>query len=110
MTFPLSEARRNLLDQRSRSMGSEAQVSFFLRPIPFPPLLWQDFNDASGLLVFRWDGLRTFLSLPRQPLYCGASKGTKAFVRSHKNLHFYWILGAGHYVSPKSEPQLCRLI
>ncbi|KAL5680503.1 hypothetical protein ACJX0J_006888, partial [Zea mays] len=45
----------------------------------------------------KWDGLRTFLSLPRQPLYCGASKGTKAFVRSHKNLHFYWILGAGHY-------------
>lgn len=27
-------------------------------------------------------------------------KGTKAFVRSYKNLHFYWILGVGHYVSP----------
>ncbi|ONL98666.1 Serine carboxypeptidase-like 51 [Zea mays] len=51
----------------------------------------------------KWDGLRTFLSLPRQPLYCGASKGTKAFVRSHKNLHFYWILGAGHYV-PADQP------
>lgn len=51
----------------------------------------------------KWDGLKTFLSLPRQPLYCGASKGTKAFVRSHKNLHFYWILGAGHYV-PADQP------
>ncbi|RCV44479.1 hypothetical protein SETIT_9G376900v2 [Setaria italica] len=51
----------------------------------------------------KWDGLKTFLSLPRQPLYCGASKGVKAFVRSYKNLHFYWILGAGHYV-PVDQP------
>ncbi|XP_066379401.1 serine carboxypeptidase-like 51 isoform X3 [Miscanthus floridulus] len=51
----------------------------------------------------KWDGLKSFLSLPRQPLYCGASKGTKAFVRSYKNLHFYWILGAGHYV-PADQP------
>ncbi|PAN49319.1 hypothetical protein PAHAL_9G440700 [Panicum hallii] len=51
----------------------------------------------------KWDGLKSFLSLPRQPLYCGASKGIKAFVRSYKNLHFYWILGAGHYV-PVDQP------
>nr|CAB3495705.1 unnamed protein product [Digitaria exilis] len=51
----------------------------------------------------KWDGLKSFLSLPRQPLYCGGSKGTKAFVRSYKNLHFYWILGAGHYV-PADKP------
>uniref|UniRef100_A0A452YKX4 Uncharacterized protein n=1 Tax=Aegilops tauschii subsp. strangulata TaxID=200361 RepID=A0A452YKX4_AEGTS len=25
------------------------------------------------------------------------NKVTKAFVRSYKNLHFYWILGAGHF-------------
>jgi len=51
----------------------------------------------------KWDGLKTFLSLPRQSLYCGTSKGTKAFVRSYKNLHFYWILGAGHFV-PADQP------
>uniref|UniRef100_A0A804R6A4 Carboxypeptidase n=1 Tax=Zea mays TaxID=4577 RepID=A0A804R6A4_MAIZE len=51
----------------------------------------------------KWDGLKTFLSLPRQPLYCGPGKGTKAFVRSYKNLHFYWILGAGHFV-PADQP------
>ncbi|XP_062211460.1 serine carboxypeptidase-like 51 [Phragmites australis] len=51
----------------------------------------------------KWGGLTSFLSLPRQPLYCGTSKGTKAFVRSYKNLHFYWILGAGHYV-PADQP------
>ncbi|KAF8698669.1 hypothetical protein HU200_034918 [Digitaria exilis] len=51
----------------------------------------------------KWDGLKSFLSLPRQSLYCGQSKGTKAFVRSYKNLHFYWILGAGHFV-PADQP------
>ncbi|KAL6878232.1 hypothetical protein ACP4OV_012402 [Aristida adscensionis] len=51
----------------------------------------------------KWNGLKSFLSLPRQPLYCGTSKGTKAFVRSYKNLHFYWILGAGHFV-PADQP------
>lgn len=51
----------------------------------------------------KWDGLKAFLSLPRQPLYCGPGKGTKAFVRSYKNLHFYWILGAGHFV-PADQP------
>ncbi|VAH04795.1 unnamed protein product [Triticum turgidum subsp. durum] len=48
-----------------------------------------------------WDGLKNFLSLPRQPLSCGSSKVTKAFVRSYKNLHFYWILGAGHFDTKK---------
>ncbi|XP_071675219.1 serine carboxypeptidase-like 51 isoform X1 [Lolium perenne] len=51
----------------------------------------------------KWDGLKNFLNLPRQPLYCGSSKLTKAFVRSYKNLHFYWILGAGHFV-PADQP------
>ncbi|RLN41450.1 serine carboxypeptidase-like 51 [Panicum miliaceum] len=53
----------------------------------------------------RWDGIKTFLSLPRQSLYCGPSKGTKGFVRSYKNLQFYWILGAGHFV-PVDQPCL----
>ncbi|CAL4939774.1 unnamed protein product [Urochloa decumbens] len=51
----------------------------------------------------KWDGIKTFLSLPRQSLYCDSSKGTKGFARSYKNLHFYWILGAGHFV-PVDQP------
>uniref|UniRef100_A0ACD5XL57 Uncharacterized protein n=1 Tax=Avena sativa TaxID=4498 RepID=A0ACD5XL57_AVESA len=47
----------------------------------------------------KWDGLKNFLSLHRQPLYCGSVEATKGFARSYKNLHFYWILGAGHFVS-----------
>ncbi|KAL6593713.1 hypothetical protein ACP70R_048614 [Stipagrostis hirtigluma subsp. patula] len=51
----------------------------------------------------KWDGLKSFLNLPRQPLYCNPREATKAFVRSYKNLHFYWILGAGHFVKSKSR-------
>ncbi|XP_052149308.1 serine carboxypeptidase-like 51 [Oryza glaberrima] len=51
----------------------------------------------------KWDGLKNFLGLPRQPLHCGSSEVTKGFVRSYKNLHFYWILGAGHFV-PVDQP------
>ncbi|KAF8698668.1 hypothetical protein HU200_034917 [Digitaria exilis] len=50
-----------------------------------------------------WVQKLNFLSLPRQSLYCNPSKSTKGFSRSYKNLHFYWILGAGHYV-PVDQP------
>ncbi|KQK21412.1 serine carboxypeptidase-like 51 [Brachypodium distachyon] len=51
----------------------------------------------------KWDGLNNFLSLPRRPLYCDSAQTTKGFVKSYKNLHFYWILGAGHFV-PVDQP------
>ncbi|KAL6878235.1 hypothetical protein ACP4OV_012405 [Aristida adscensionis] len=51
----------------------------------------------------KWGGLKKFLSEPRQPLYSGPNNATQAFVRSYKNLHFYWILGAGHFV-PIDQP------
>ncbi|KAF8403170.1 hypothetical protein HHK36_011267 [Tetracentron sinense] len=52
----------------------------------------------------KWDGLETFLSLDRTPLYCGQDETvTKGFVKSYRNLHFYWILGAGHFV-PVDQP------
>jgi len=44
------------------------------------------------------------LAKDRTPLYCGSDKSTtKGFVQSYKNLFFYWILKAGHFVS---QPQL----
>ncbi|KAL6653239.1 hypothetical protein ACP70R_012164 [Stipagrostis hirtigluma subsp. patula] len=52
----------------------------------------------------KWEGLHKFLSLPRNPLhYCRPYNQTNAFVRSYKNLHFYWVLGAGHMV-PVDQP------
>lgn len=54
------------------------------------------------LFVFecRWEGLKTFKSIERSPMYCGNDQTTRGFTKSYKNLHFYWILGAGHFVSP----------
>ncbi|CAM0148605.1 unnamed protein product [Urochloa decumbens] len=49
----------------------------------------------------KWDGLKSFINSPRTPIYCkkeGQSSGTQAFIKSYKNLKFYWILGAGHMV------------
>ncbi|KGN46896.1 serine carboxypeptidase-like 51 [Cucumis sativus] len=51
----------------------------------------------------KWNELKSFLNTERIPLFCGKEKGTKGFIRSHKNLNFYWILGAGHFV-PVDQP------
>ncbi|XP_011088810.1 serine carboxypeptidase-like 51 [Sesamum indicum] len=51
----------------------------------------------------KWDGLRSFLSMERRAIYCGEEKITKGFTKSYRNLHFYWILGAGHFV-PVDQP------
>lgn len=51
----------------------------------------------------KWEGLKSFEEKSRTPLYCGDELGTKGFKRAHQNLHFYWILGAGHFV-PFEQP------
>ncbi|XP_059429796.1 serine carboxypeptidase-like 51 [Corylus avellana] len=51
----------------------------------------------------KWEGLHNFLSTDRTNLYCGDKKGTQGFTKSSKNLHMYWILGAGHFV-PAEQP------
>ncbi|XP_031485824.1 serine carboxypeptidase-like 51 [Nymphaea colorata] len=50
----------------------------------------------------KWTGLKNFTRSRRTPLYCGQA-GTKGFYKSYQNLHFYWILGAGHFV-PLEQP------
>ncbi|XP_040377565.1 serine carboxypeptidase-like 51 [Oryza brachyantha] len=48
----------------------------------------------------KWSGLHDFLMVPRKPIHnCKPGYLTNGFVRSYKNLHFYWVLGAGHYVA-----------
>ncbi|CAL9167718.1 unnamed protein product [Musa hybrid cultivar] len=52
----------------------------------------------------KWKGLKQFNSMDRKPLYChGGEQITKGFLKSYQNLHFYWILGAGHFV-PVDQP------
>lgn len=60
----------------------------------------------------KWEGLKQFNKQARTPLYCNSSS-TKAFVKKHKNLSFYWILKAGHFVpadSPCVAQQMAQLI
>lgn len=52
----------------------------------------------------KWSGLKEFNGRKRTPLYCGGGK-TKGFVKSYKNLQFFWVLGAGHFV-PVDQPCL----
>ncbi|XP_057953706.1 serine carboxypeptidase-like 51 isoform X2 [Malania oleifera] len=51
----------------------------------------------------RWEGLNGFLNQKRTPLYCDDHEGTTGFRKTFRNLHFYWILGAGHFV-PVDQP------
>ncbi|RWR93841.1 serine carboxypeptidase-like protein 51 [Cinnamomum micranthum f. kanehirae] len=52
----------------------------------------------------KWGGLKTFTNLDRTPLYCRTvPHDTKGFTKSYKNLNFYWILLAGHFV-PVDQP------
>ncbi|XP_028808169.1 serine carboxypeptidase-like 51 [Neltuma alba] len=60
-------------------------------------------GTEAWLKKLKWKGLKSFLKKDRKPLYCKNERGTKGFLKSHKNLHFYWILGAGHFV-PTDQP------
>ncbi|XP_010940511.1 serine carboxypeptidase-like 51 [Elaeis guineensis] len=51
----------------------------------------------------KWEGMKEFNKLERKPLHCNNDGVTRGFVKSYKNLHFYWILGAGHFV-PVEQP------
>uniref|UniRef100_A0A1D1YAM7 Serine carboxypeptidase-like 51 n=1 Tax=Anthurium amnicola TaxID=1678845 RepID=A0A1D1YAM7_9ARAE len=51
----------------------------------------------------KWEGLKNFTNVERTPLYCGEDGATKGFIKSYMNLHFYWILRAGHFV-PLDQP------
>ncbi|CAN8247178.1 unnamed protein product [Cochlearia groenlandica] len=53
----------------------------------------------------KWEGIEEFKKMKREALYCESDRPTKTrgFTKSYKNLHFYWILGAGHFV-PVDEP------
>ncbi|RWR94805.1 serine carboxypeptidase-like protein 51 [Cinnamomum micranthum f. kanehirae] len=61
-------------------------------------------GTEAWLQKLKWDGLKKFTNLDRTPLFCNSGpKDTRGFRKSYKNLHFYWILGAGHFV-PVDQP------
>ncbi|CAH8284694.1 unnamed protein product [Eruca vesicaria subsp. sativa] len=54
----------------------------------------------------KWEGIQEFKKMDIEPLYCENDRErTRGFTKSFKNLHFYWILGAGHFQHvPVDEP------
>ncbi|XP_038685670.1 serine carboxypeptidase-like 51 [Tripterygium wilfordii] len=51
-----------------------------------------------------WNGLKSYLNLERDPLYCGNDMTiTKGFRRKYDNFTFYWILMSGHNI-PLFQP------
>nr|KAF6296854.1 serine carboxypeptidase 1 [Myotis myotis] len=58
-----------------------------------------DLNQEAWVRKLKWTELSKFNQLKWKPLYNDpTSSETSAFVKSHKNLAFYWILKAGHMV------------
>ncbi|KAL0913714.1 hypothetical protein M5K25_017195 [Dendrobium thyrsiflorum] len=51
----------------------------------------------------KWKELQNFNNATREPIYCENDMVTRGFFKSYSNLHFYWILEAGHYV-PVDQP------
>ncbi|CDP14449.1 unnamed protein product [Coffea canephora] len=47
----------------------------------------------------KWNGMKNFLNKDRTPLYCEGDRSVKAFTKSYRNLHFYWILNDSRFVS-----------
>ncbi|THU54118.1 hypothetical protein C4D60_Mb10t21640 [Musa balbisiana] len=62
-------------------------------------------GTESWIQKLKWEGLKTFNNMDRKPLYCDTEgmAVTKGFLKSYHNFHFYWILGAGHFV-PVDQP------
>nr|XP_044601891.1 retinoid-inducible serine carboxypeptidase [Equus asinus] len=62
-------------------------------------LIVDTMGQESWLRKLKWTELPKFSQLRWKPLYCDPkSSETSAFVKSYKNLSFYWILRAGHMV------------
>ncbi|KAK1331337.1 hypothetical protein QTO34_009290 [Cnephaeus nilssonii] len=62
-------------------------------------LIVDTMGQEAWVRKLKWTELPKFSQLKWKPLYADpTSSETSAFVKSHKNLAFYWILKAGHMV------------
>nr|KAF6296856.1 serine carboxypeptidase 1 [Myotis myotis] len=62
-------------------------------------LIVDTMGQEAWVRKLKWTELSKFNQLKWKPLYNDpTSSETSAFVKSHKNLAFYWILKAGHMV------------
>ena len=66
--------------------------------LPHPP----PSGTLNWLKKLSWSGLPGFMAAPRKALYppgaATAARSTGAFLQTHQNLAFFWVLKAGHMV------------
>lgn len=68
-------------------------------------LIVDTMGQESWMRELKWKELPKFNQLKWKPLHSDPkSSETSAFVKSYKNLAFYWILRAGHMV-PSDQPE-----
>ena len=69
------------------------------------PALFLSPGQEAWIRRLKWAELPKFNQLKWKALYSDPkSSETSAFVKSYKNLAFYWILRAGHMVRPYPQP------
>ncbi|XP_020275789.1 serine carboxypeptidase-like 51 isoform X2 [Asparagus officinalis] len=92
------------------SWGGQSDLVFsalshdFMKPrIAEVDLICATKGTEAWVQKLKWPGLQNFNKIERKPIACEGVVGTKGFVKSYKNLHFYWVLGAGHFV-PVDNP------
>ncbi|KAI0500572.1 hypothetical protein KFK09_018786 [Dendrobium nobile] len=92
------------------SWGGQSDLVFsslesdFMKPrINEVDLICATKGTEAWIQKLKWKGLQNFNNAKREPIYCENEIVTRGFFKSYSNLHFYWILEAGHFV-PVDQP------
>lgn len=94
-----SDFMKSAVDQVDELLSRGESVTIYNGQVD---LICATIGTEAWVQKLKWQGLKEFNSIGRTPLYCDGSE-TKGFVKSYKNLRFFWVLGAGHFV-PADQP------
>lgn len=94
-----SDFMKSAVDQVDELLSRGERVTIYNGQVD---LICATIGTEAWVQKLKWQGLQKFNSIRRTPLYCDGSE-TKGFVKSYKNLRFFWVLGAGHFV-PADQP------
>lgn len=94
-----SDFMKSAVDQVDELLSRGENVTIYNGQVD---LICATIGTEAWVQKLKWQGLKEFNSIKRNALYCDGSE-TKGFVKSYKNLQFFWVLGAGHFV-PADQP------
>jgi serine carboxypeptidase 1 len=101
LVFPALESdfMKSVVDQVDELLSRGENVTIYNGQVD---LICATIGTEAWVQKLKWQGLKEFNSIRRTPLYCDGSE-TKGFVKLYKNLRFFWVLRAGHFV-PVDQP------